>query len=185
MSLVLAIDPGLRNLAFCVMNEKGEVLHIHKDDIFHGATIVLADVFYKIYDWCHTHKNLFDECDNVVCEKQFADAKLVLSSSLLIVETVIHCFAKSKFLSVHAMSVKRAYSTYTGEYRKNKTMAIQRAQSICPTLFLSTNDTKKIDDMCDAFLLAHYYTFHLSQHMRISRAETKEGHNNHDHDDEN
>jgi hypothetical protein len=27
----------------------------------------------------------------------------------------------------------------------------------------------KIDDLCDAYLLAHFFTFHLQQHINFSR----------------
>jgi len=169
--LVFAIDPGLRNLAYCVMDSNGEVVVLAKDDIFEGNEIVSCEVFCKIFAWCDSKKDMFDKCAYVVCEKQFMDAKINLSLSMLVVETVIHCFAKDKFVSVHAMSVKRAYSTNTGDYRGNKRKAVERVLNMCPSLFtpeyIASNP--KIDDMCDAYLLAHFFTFHQRQHIKFSR----------------
>jgi len=167
MSLVLAIDPGIRNLAYCVMDMHGTVLQINRVDLFNGNEIVVAQVFDQIHAWCEQTQSLFDMCDRIVCEKQYMNTKITISWCLLVVETVIRCFAKEKFVHVHAMSIKRAYHTSTGDYRKNKQAAVQRALSLCP--LLNQTGHTKIDDLCDAYLLAHFYTFHLKQHISFSR----------------
>jgi hypothetical protein len=77
------------------------------------------------------------------------------------------------------MSVKRAYSTNMGEYRQNKKKAVERAISINPLMFSEPIfvNNQKIDDLCDAFLLAHFFTFHQRQHIKFSRPGVNNHHN--------
>ena len=76
---VLAIDPGLRNLAYCVLDDGG-VFDIANTDLFCGEAIDARYVCDKILQWCEGHKHYFDTADAVVCERQFLDHKFHLSS---------------------------------------------------------------------------------------------------------
>ena len=79
---ILAIDPGMRNLAFCYM-EEGRVLDVGRSDIFRGEKIAVANVFTAITAWCESRKELFDAADVVVVERQFCDSKVTLSACLI------------------------------------------------------------------------------------------------------
>ncbi|MGA9041614.1 MAG: hypothetical protein WB421_13865 [Terriglobales bacterium] len=169
MLRVFSIDPGLRNMAHCVM-DNGAVFDIGNTDIFGGDVIDASLVFEKISKWCDDHQKFFDSADIVVCEKQFCDTKFHLSTCLIVVQTVVQCRARTKFLAVHAMSVKRAYGTICRDHRRNKQKSIERVSSMNPALFQGV--VGKIDDMSDAYLLAHFYTYHLHQHKKFLEHET-------------
>ncbi|MGA9042399.1 MAG: hypothetical protein WB421_17830 [Terriglobales bacterium] len=161
---VLGIDPGMRNMAFCVLDD-GAVFDIGNTDLFHGKPIDPKDVCALACLWCEEHKAYIDSADVIVCEKQFMDSKIRLSACLIIIQTVIEVFSRSKFIPVHAMSVKRAYGTISTSHKKNKIKSIERVSAMNPELFAGVKG--KIDDMSDAYLLAHFYTFHLHQHKKF------------------
>ena len=158
--IILAIDPGLRNLAWCLM-ENGHVVELNRSDIFGGGSVTTCDTFAAISSWCDHHESLFLTADVVVIEKQFIDSKLRLSSCLATVQTVLQCRSYNKHILVHAGTIKRMYSTSRGNYRLNKQASIERAVSLNPLLF--EKQSGKLDDMADCFLLAHYAHTHLSE----------------------
>ena len=104
--LILAIDPGLRNLAYCLM-ENGVVKDINKVDIFGGHPIQTCDTFHCISLFCDRMANAFAFADLVVIEKQFIDNKIKLSSCLSVVQTVLQCRSYQKNVVVHAATIKR------------------------------------------------------------------------------
>ena len=159
--IILAIDPGLRNLAWCVM-ENGHVTDLNRSDIFGGGNVSTCDTFAAISSWCDRHASLFEMANVVVIEKQFIDSKLRLSSCLATVQTVLQCRSYQKHILVHAGTIKRMYSTSRGNYRLNKQASIERAVSLNPILF--EKQSGKLDDMADCYLLAHYAHTHLSEH---------------------
>ena len=75
--IVLAIDPGLRNLAWC-LTENGVVKDINKADIFCGNPVVTCDAFECITAFCDRMSAAFDAADLVVIERQFVDSKVKL-----------------------------------------------------------------------------------------------------------
>ena len=158
--IILAIDPGLRNLAWCVM-ENGHVTELNRSDIFGGGNVSTCDTFAAISSWCDRHEALFQVANVVVIEKQFIDSKLRLSSCLATVQTVLQCRAYQKHILVHAGTIKRMYSTSRGNYRLNKQASIERAVSLNPLLF--EKQSGKLDDMADCYLLTHYAHTHLSE----------------------
>ena len=172
--MILAIDPGLRNLAWCTM-ENGNVQELNRSDIFGGRPVNACDAFAAISGWCDRHSALIESADIVVIEKQFIDSKLRLSSCLATVQTVLQCRSYKKHLLVHAGTIKRIYSTSRGSHRCNKQASIERAKELSPSLFESQSG--KLDDMADCFLLTHYVHTHFSaQYMRkISKSQLSNG----------
>ena len=113
--IILAIDPGLRNLAWCVM-ENGHVTDLNRSDIFGGGNVSTCNTFAVISLWCDRHASLFEMANVVVIEKQFIDSKLCLSLCLATVQTVLQCCSYQKHILVHAGTIKRMYSTSHGNY---------------------------------------------------------------------
>lgn len=161
--LILAIDPGLRNLAYCLM-ENGVVKDINKVDIFGGHPIQTCDTFNCISAFCDRMANAFAFADLVVIEKQFIDNKIKLSSCLSVVQTVLQCRSYQKNVVVHAATIKKAFQTHRGTHKMNKLAAVERATALNPMLFNSLSG--KMDDMADAFLLAWYAHTHL-RHVNL------------------
>lgn len=149
---VLAIDPGLRNMAFCVMQD-GNVVWLERVDLFPGEDIQVDTLFNRITGWCTNHKELFESADVVVIERQFCNDKHRLSMCLMQVQTVLQCFAINKHFLVHAATVKKRYNTQRAKHRQNKEAAVECVTQLYPDIVLYKG---KIDDLCDAFLLAHY-----------------------------
>ena len=150
---ILAIDPGLQNLAWCY-SENGVVVDMNRADIFHGNPINICDTFTQITAWCDKHQEMIDRADVVAIEKQFVDSKLRLSCCLNTVQVVLQCRAYRHHMLVHAGTIKRIFGTNRGNHRENKQAAIKKATEINPTMF--ANQSGKLDDMCDAFLIAQY-----------------------------
>lgn len=161
---VLALDPGLRNLAFCLMDSKGEILEVGRSDIFQGKKIEISTACEYMCEWIDNHEALFDMADVVVIEKQFQDNKITLSSCLLIVQTLLHCKArqKSKVVILHAMTIKKFFNTAKATHRLNKAASVQCALGLSPSLRSMCKDSK-IDDICDAFLMCTYGIQNLTQ----------------------
>ena len=157
---VLSIDPGMRNLAFVFM-DAGLVCTATRVDIFDGLPINKDTCFGHINTWCANNANLFGEADLVVIEKQFMDGKVVLSSCLLIVQTVLQMWAGEKCVPVHAMTVKKYYGTNRGSHPLNKRASVEMAKSLWPGLL---EIKEKVDDTADAFLLAHFATHNSFSH---------------------
>ena len=157
---VLSIDPGMRNLAY-VFTDGGLVCTARRVDIFDGLPINKDTCFNHINVWCAANANLFHEADVVVIEKQFMDGKVVLSSCLLIVQTVLQMWAGEKCLLVHAMTVKKYYGTNRGSRPLNKRASVEMAKSLWPGL---CEIKEKVDDIADAFLLAHFAAHNSFSH---------------------
>jgi Holliday junction resolvasome RuvABC endonuclease subunit len=157
---VLSFDPGMRNLAFVFM-DAGLVCTASRVDIFEGLPINKDTCFGHINAWCAANANLFKQADVVIIEKQFVDGKVVLSSCLLIVQTVLQMWAGERGLLVHAMTVKKYYKTNRGSHPLNKRASVEMAKSLWPGL---SEIKDKVDDIADAFLLAHFATHNSFSH---------------------
>lgn len=155
---ILAIDPGLRNLAWCMLND-GNIEEVSRADIFEGASVAVATCFECISKWCDDHQHLFDSADIVVIEKQFMDNKMRLSACLSTVQSVLQCRSYKKHILVHAGTIKKIYRTHRGTHKLNKQAAVEKATEISPYF---RERAGKLDDMCDAFLLAYYVHTHFS-----------------------
>lgn len=155
---ILAIDPGLRNLAYCYVHGE-EVVDLKRVDLFAGTQFRLDCVFERAHDWVRANRALFESADVVVLEKQFVNRLSTLSAALMVVQTVVHSLYRDKVVLIPPMCVKRRFGTSTGEYRANKTAAVAKArelapEDVCEKFFARQGKT---DDLADCYLLARYY----------------------------
>jgi hypothetical protein len=153
---ILAIDPGLRNLAFCMLDSHGRIVKMGREDIFQGREISVSGAYEAIAGWCDRNRELLDSADKVVIERQFCNEKFSLSACLLIVQTTLQANTHGKFVLVHAMSVKRHFGIPVGKHHFNKREATKRAMSMCQDI---RELGGKVDDIADAFLLAKYQRY--------------------------
>ena len=65
---ILAIDPGMRNMAHCFMVD-GALVDVGRADIFKGDKITVCGVFKAASDWCESHKDMIDAADLVVVDQ--------------------------------------------------------------------------------------------------------------------
>jgi Holliday junction resolvasome RuvABC endonuclease subunit len=156
--IFLSLDPGLRNLAFCLIDKDGEILEVGRTDVYQGAKIEIATTCEYITQWCENHSHLFDGADLVVIEKQFQDNKITLSSCLLIVQTVLQVYARKrpKVVILHAMTIKNFFKTVGANHRKNKAASVECAMAFEPSLRSRCPKDSKLDDICDAYLMCLY-----------------------------
>lgn len=154
MVYVLAIDPGMRNLAYCMTDESGEIVAIGRDDIFQGKAIETPGCYDCIQAWCEYHDDMLKSATVVIIERQFVDRKVVLSSCLTTIQTVLMCRTQGKHILVHAMAIKRFFNTRADTHRGNKAASTQCATTMCPDL--KTAVTGKLDDVADAYLMCQY-----------------------------
>lgn len=150
---VLAIDPGMRNFAWCYMNEAGDMLSLGREDIYKGEKIEMGPCYKNIHEWCESHHEMLCGADVVLIEKQFCDRKVVLSTCLNTIQTVLMCHTHGKHVLVHAMTVKKFFNTKSTSHRNNKAASVAKALQLYPSLSSSTG---KLDDMADAYLLCKY-----------------------------
>ena len=165
--IILAIDPGLRNLAWCLM-ENGVVKDINRTDIFCGELIQSYTAFDAISAFCDRIDHIFQRADMVVIERQFVDNKIKLSSCLSIVQTVLQCRSYKRHMLVHAGTIKKFFRTHRGTHKLNKIAAVERATEYAPCMFGSMGG--KLDDLADAFLLALYA--HIQYRGKIPKGNT-------------
>lgn len=149
---IVSVDPGLRNMAFCVMQD-GQVVWLERVDLYPNEVIQPDCVFQKISAWCETHAELFASADVVVIERQFCNDKHRLSMCLMQIQTVLQCYSRNKHLLVHAATIKKRYGTQRCKHRQNKEAAVECVLRLYPEI---QGYKGKIDDLCDAYLLAHY-----------------------------
>lgn len=149
---IVSIDPGLRNMAFCVMQD-GQVVWLERVDLFDGAAITPDDVFGRIAAWCDAHADTLNSADVVVIERQFCNEKHKLSMCLMQIQTVLQVYSRNKHLLVHAATIKKRYGTARSKHRQNKEAAVECVRRLYPEIDAHKG---KIDDLCDAYLLAHY-----------------------------
>ena len=171
---VLGIDPGLRNLAFCVLDAKGEAVCTGKEDIFAGREITVDGTYDAIVGWCDRNAAMLDDADVVVIERQFCNSKFKLSACLLIMQTVLQTRSHGRCVLLHAMAVKRFYNTHAGKHAANKRAAVKRALVLVPELSLTKG---KLDDIADALLLAKYHFFSSKRNGNRGKDEPGERHN--------
>lgn len=163
--LVLAIDPGLRCLGYCLM-DGGKRLLVGLDDLFQGGEIKQEKARQATMAWVESHRDLLEISDVVLVEKQFvSEYNRGLSAALITVMTCIQKATFDKCRIVAPTIVKRAYKTKAGSHHANKVAAVAKAVELDPTIadpevFLGNHrDASKIDDVCDAFLMAHWFFY--------------------------
>ena len=170
---ILAIDPGMRNMAHCFMVD-GALVDVGRADIFKGDKISVCGVFKAAADWCEAHKEMFEAADLVVVERQFCDNKVTLSACLIVIQTVVQCYARGKALVVHAMTIKRAFNTITGAHKTNKLASVEKVRTLYPSISEAVRRKEdKLDDMCDAVLMCQWLLTRSAQelHFLLDRLE--------------
>lgn len=152
---ILAIDPGMRNLAWCMFcTSKDEVLSIGRKDIFNGGKVAVAPCYMHITAWCDEYASMLQEADVVLIEKQFCDRKLILSTCLNTIMTVLMCRTHGRHYQVNAMSVKRYFDIRSRTHRLNKAASVKKAKQMYPDL--ASAGEVKLDDIADAYLISQY-----------------------------
>ena len=128
----------------------------------------MTGVFKAASDWCEAHRDMFEEADLVVVERQFCDSKVTLSACLIVIQTVVQCYARGKSLVVHAMTIKRAFNTITGAHKTNKQASVEKVRTLYPSISEAVRRKEdKLDDMCDAVLMCQWALTRSAQELNF------------------
>ena len=158
MSLVVAIDVGVRNLGICVYNlMTNQVTHWANTNLCTGRYVPANNVRY-VRDFVARHQHIFEEAAVVLIERQ-------MRTNMRIIEAVLHSLFYARCTVLSPRVIKQHYGLCTRNYRANKQKAVEWANNFlennpgvftiaCAELY-KTN--KKRDDLADALLVLMYY----------------------------
>tara|TARA_Y100001972_G_scaffold118034_1_gene157699 strand:- start:2822 stop:3334 length:513 start_codon:yes stop_codon:yes gene_type:complete len=170
MSLVVAIDVGIKNLAICAYDfVTSRVVHWDNVSLVPSGRYIPAQNVQYVRDFVQRHNQLFSQASTVIVERQ-------MRCNMRIIEAVLQCMFFERCVVINARCVKMHYGLSTRNYRANKAKAVEWA-----TAFVQNNDScfaphvadiyargKKQDDLADALLLVMYYLDTYSNQMSSS-----------------
>jgi hypothetical protein len=159
MSLVIAIDVGIKNLAICAYDfVTSRVIHWDNVSLVTNGRYIPAHNVQYVRDFVQRHQILFQQAAAVVVERQ-------MRCNMRIIESVLQCMFYERCYVINARSVKMHYGLSTRNYRLNKAKAVEwanafvknNAEAFIPEVARLYTHSNKQDDLADALLLAMYY----------------------------
>ena len=159
MSLVVAIDVGIKNLGICAYDfVTSRVVHWDNVSLVPSGRYVPAQNVQYVRDFVNRHHNLFSQASAVVVERQ-------MRCNMRIIEAVLQTLFFERCYVINARSVKMHYGLSTRNYRANKAKAVEWADEFlqnnvdlfCPGVAAMYQRGGKQDDLADALLLVMYY----------------------------
>ena len=152
--VVLALDIGTRNFAFCRMDARRTVLDWGVWDLVSGVPgIAQASRIPNIHTVrALVQSPLFRQVDHVVIENQ-------VRGRMKLIEAYLQAFLYERATVVMPRAVHKHFATATGVYRANKAVAVAKVKELLENEkeIAFVESRKKRDDICDAYLLARYY----------------------------
>lgn len=152
---VLGIDPGLRNLGYALVEFSPDapprLLACGRDDLLKPRGLDMKtlmarrDIPVVCDDWIDKRRDALLLADVVVVETQMVQT---------FVRQEAYLQGRLGAISLHPSTVKSVLGIATGDYRRNKRAAVERAG-------LRGLNFEKWDDVCDSYLLAVYYATQL------------------------
>ena len=159
MSLVVAIDVGIKNLAICAYDfVTSQVVHWDNVSLVPNGRYLPCQNVQYVRDFVTKHREYFDEASHVLVERQ-------MRCNMRIVEAVIQSMFYDVCTVINARCIKAHYGLGTKNYRMNKQRAVQWAMDFVtanPGAFhlgvtLPFLQQRKQDDLADSLLLVCYY----------------------------
>ncbi len=154
--IIVAIDPGLRNLGWSVYDTVKEMF------ISFGRYDLLKDqpkskhTKYPdlVRDFVDASRDVFEAADAVTIEIQMA-------AKFKVIQTAFQCFFWDKAHLISPRSVRCHFKISTGNYAKNKKASVRKiAELDIPhknKMWFERFEKSKRDDVADAILIALYY----------------------------
>jgi Poxvirus A22 protein len=150
---VLAIDVGIRNLAFCCL-EDGCLLAWANEPLA-GAEYKPTDTVHHVMRFVEAHRQLFDSCDKLVIERQ-------MRVNMRVVEAALHALFYAKCTIVHARTIKARFGLCKRNYQQNKAAAVACVDDLLAgntaELAAAYRAARKRDDLADAYLMALFFS---------------------------
>lgn len=159
MSLVVAVDVGVKNIAICAWDfVQSRVVHWDNVSLVPTGRYIPAQNVHYVREFVRKHAHLFDLAITVLVERQ-------MRCNMRIIEAVLQTLFYDRCIVIAPRSVKVHYNIGHRDYRKNKIAAVQWVKDFAAqnagVFTPETLDTfvrgKKQDDLADALLMVLYY----------------------------
>ena len=154
--IILAIDPGLKNLGWAVYDtSKNSFLSFGRYNLLEGHPKKMHTKYaFLVRSFIDASKKVFETADKICIEIQMA-------AKFKVIATAFQCFFWDRSELISPRSVRCHFKISTGNYAKNKKASI----AIIPKLeiplrnkqWFHSFDKNKRDDVADAMLLALYW----------------------------
>jgi len=154
--IILAIDPGLKNLGWAVYDSsKSCFLSFGRYNLLKGHPKKMHTKYaFLVKSFVDASRDVFEAADKICIEIQ-------MTAKFKVIATAFQCFFWDRAELVSPRSVRCHFKISTGNYAKNKKASI----AIVPTLeiplknkqWFHSFDKSKRDDVADAMLLALYW----------------------------
>lgn len=150
--IVVAIDPGTKNLGWCMM-EGVEAMTIEDagvDEIYNSQTPIMPHLTRGALEWFQNHQSMFIRADRILIEQQFTGPGKGLFTPLLVMQTLYaiclyHFPDKVQLISPSA--VKKTFHI-VGSYEQRKAQVVRMAGL--------QNLSGRVHDMADCVLMIEY-----------------------------
>ena len=142
---VLSIDPGTRNMGWCLWD--GKLVDFGVVDL----QKVCKGTDYPKKIWALRETGFFDRADVILVERQ-------MQSKMKMLACAIRCFFWDKTIMIAPQSVRRHFKTLMKKHASNKKAHVAHAREhVQGALAIKFEQHKKKDDISDAIMQVLYY----------------------------
>lgn len=143
---VLGIDPGYKNFAWCILEKDwSRPVRWANEALFEGSYDE-EKLWRSIYTWCSRNEQILNDVDQIVIERQIADAFRIIAATI---RTFVRNPGKSVIISPKTISKHFGLPHTRDEKKKAAVKLVER------NLRIPVPEKSKKDDYADAFLLAY------------------------------
>ena len=177
MSLVIAIDVGIKNLAICAYDFcTNQVVHWDNVSLVSNGRYIPSRNVEYVREFVFKHHHLFSQCCALIIERQ-------MRCNMRIIESVLQSMYYDICRVINARSVKMHYGLSMRNYTANKKKAVEWAMKFVQanpnTFTLDLVDRyiagPKQDDLADSLLLVMYYLDTYSHQLHYNSTPTYSG----------
>lgn len=154
--IIVAIDPGIRNLGWSVYDTvKESFVSFGRYDLLKDQPKAKHTKYPDLVrDFIDASKDVFNLADAITIEIQMV-------AKFKVIQTAFQCFFWDKSHLISPRSVRCHFDISTGNYAKNKKASVNKILELdIPTKnkqWFERFDKSKRDDVADAILIALYY----------------------------
>lgn len=169
--IIVAIDPGIRNLGWSVYDDvKEQFISFGRYDLLKDQPKAKHTKYPDlVHDFITASKDVFDLADAVVIEVQMV-------AKFKVIQTAFQCFFWPKSHLISPRSVRCHFNISTGNYAKNKKASVTKIPELDIPVrnkqWFERFDKTKRDDVADAILLGLYYS-EKGQHKTTKTTKSK------------
>ena len=150
--IVVAVDPGTRNLGWCMMegDEYLSIVDAGVDDIDNLQKPIIPNLTRGATAWFEKHISMFKLADRVLIEQQFTGPGKGLFTPILVMQTIFVLCSYHFPDKVHLISPSAVKKTFqvVGTYEERKAQVVRMAGL--------QNLKGRVHDMADCVLMIEY-----------------------------